>query len=30
MMKKYILLGPDGLGMWRSKPVAPTSTANAD
>jgi cytochrome d ubiquinol oxidase subunit I len=30
MMKKYILLGPDGLGMWRSKPVAPTSTASAD
>jgi len=30
MMRKYIKLGPDGLGMWRSKPVMPPSTATAD
>ena len=27
MMKKYIKLGPDGLGMWRSAPVAPIGAA---
>jgi len=30
LMRKYIRLGPDGLGMWRSTPVAPLSAANAD
>jgi cytochrome d ubiquinol oxidase subunit I len=27
MMRKYIKLGPDGLGMWRSAPVAPVGAA---
>ena len=27
LMTKYIRLGPDGLGMWRSKPVTPPSAA---
>jgi cytochrome d ubiquinol oxidase subunit I len=30
LMRKYIRLGPDGLGMWRSTPVAPTYPARAD
>jgi cytochrome d ubiquinol oxidase subunit I len=30
LMKKYIRLGPDGLGMWRSEPVTPPYPASAD
>ena len=30
LMRKYIRLGPDGLGMWRSTPVAPVQPARAD
>jgi len=30
LMRKYIRLGPDGLGMWRSEPVTPPYLASAD
>jgi cytochrome d ubiquinol oxidase subunit I len=30
LMRKYIRLGPDGLGMWRGTPAAPAHLARAD